>query len=121
MGDEAPHSVSPVPRSVILFAILLGLLTVALFSPTWKDRMLFWDDDVNVLQNPLVVMPPGEGLREIFTKPFSTDFYPLTYISLAVDHWIWGGRFFGYHVTQTLLHGLNAALVVLLAWRWTKK
>ena len=82
--------------------------------------MLYWDDDENVLRNPLVVMPVAAGLKQIFTAPFSTDYYPLTYISLALDHWVWRGHFFGYHVTQTLLHGLNAFLVVLLVWRWTK-
>jgi hypothetical protein len=101
-------------------ALILGLLTVALFARTWNHQMLFWDDDENVLQNPLVVMPVAAGFKLIFTAPFSTDYYPLTYISLALDHWVWRGHFFGYHVTQTLLHGLNAFLVVLSVWRWTK-
>lgn len=82
--------------------------------------MLYWDDDEYVLQNPLVVQPVAVGLRQIFTAPFSTDYYPLTYISLALDRFVWRGHFFGYHVTQTLLHGANAFLVVLLVWRWTK-
>lgn len=101
-------------------ALLVGLLTVALFAPTWNHQMLFWDDDENVLQNPLVVKPLTAGLTQIFTAPFSTDYYPLTYISLALDHAVWRGHFFGYHVTQTLLHGANAFLVVLLVWRWTE-
>jgi tetratricopeptide (TPR) repeat protein len=101
-------------------ALLLGLLTVALFAPTWNDQMLYWDDDENVLHNPLVVMPPTAGLKRIFTAPFSTDYYPLTYISLAIDHVVWRGHFSGYHVTQTLLHGANVFLAVLLLWRWTE-
>jgi tetratricopeptide (TPR) repeat protein len=103
-----------------LAAALLGLFTVALFAPTWNDQMLGWDDDENVLHNPLVVMPLTTGLKQIFTAPFSTDYYPLTYISLAIDHAVWRGQFFGYHVTQTLLHGANVFLVVLLVWRWTE-
>jgi tetratricopeptide (TPR) repeat protein len=99
---------------------MLGLLTIALFAPTWKDQMLGWDDDENVLHNPLVVLPPAAGLKQIFTAPFSTDYYPLTYISLAIDHVVWRGQFFGYHVTQTLLQGANVFLVVLLVWRWTE-
>ena len=65
-------------------------------------------------------MSPAAGLKQIFTAPFSTDYYPLTYISLAIDHVVWRGQFFGYHVTQTLLHGANVFLVVLLVWRWTE-
>ncbi|MEI6083123.1 MAG: tetratricopeptide repeat protein [Verrucomicrobiota bacterium] len=102
------------------FALVLAVLTLLLFSPTWSHQMLFWDDDVNVLQNPLVLAPGLAGVKKIFTSIFSTDYYPITYISLAIDHWVWSGRFVGYHVTQTVLHALNAALVLLLVWRWTK-
>src|SRR5208283_1048099 len=119
-SDYAPGEAGPIPRRVIIAAVVLGLLTIALFAPTWKDQMLGWDDDENVLHNPLVVMPAAAGLKQIFTAPFSTDYYPLTYISLAIDHAVWRGHFFGYHVTQTLLHGANVFLVVLLVWRWTE-
>jgi hypothetical protein len=119
-SDHAPSGSGRVPRRVVVAALLLGLLTVALFAPTWKDQMLYWDDNENVLDNPLVVMPPAAGLARIFSAPFSTDYYPLTYISLAIDHAVWHGHFFGYHVTQTLLHGANVFLVVLLVWGWTE-
>lgn len=119
-SDDASRAVGPIPRRVIMAAMLLGLLTVALFAPTWNHQMLYWDDDENVLQNPLVTMPLTAGLKRVFTAPFSTDYYPLTYISLALDHVVWRGHFFGYHVTQTLLHGANAFLVVLLMWQWTE-
>jgi len=114
--------VNPTPdeRRVRWLALGLGVLTLILFLPTWSHQMLFWDDNVNVLENPLVLTPGLAGLKKIFTSIFSTDYYPITYISLAVDHGLWGGRFVGYHVTQTLLHALNAALVLLLVWRWTK-
>jgi hypothetical protein len=119
--DDRPASEpGRIPRRVIVAAALVGLLSVALFAPTWNGQMLGWDDDENVLHNPLVVMPPAAGLKQIFTAPFSTDYYPLTYISLAIDHAVWRGQFFGYHVTQTLLHGANVFLVVLLVWRWTE-
>lgn len=111
---------SPDERRVRWFALGLGLLTLLLFLPTWSHQMLFWDDDVNVLQNPLVLAPGLAGLKKIVTSIFSTDYYPVTYISLAVDHWLWNGRFAGYHVTQTVLHAINAGLVLLLVWRWTK-
>lgn len=119
-SHDASSGGGRIPRPVLMAALILGLLTVAIFARTWNDQMLYWDDDENVLQNPLVAMPVGAGLKQIFTAPFSTDYYPITYISLAVDHWVWHGQFFGYHLTQTLLQALNAFLVVLLVWRWTK-
>jgi len=38
-------------------------------------------------------------------------------VSHAVDYAVWGLRPFGHHLTSILLHGCNAALVVLLAVR----
>jgi hypothetical protein len=107
-------------RRIRWLMLILAVSTVALFAPTWRQQMLYWDDDVNVLQNPLVTQPGLAGLKTIFTSIFSTDYYPITYISLALDHALWHGRFAGYHVTQTMLHALNAALVLALVWRWTK-
>lgn len=113
-GDSRP------PRALRLWAALLALASVAVFASSWQFTLLGWDDDINVLQNPLVRLPVATGLWRIFTGFFSTDYYPLTYLSLAADHWLWGGNLAGYHVTQTLLHGVNVFLVALLAWRWTQ-
>ncbi len=103
-----------------MWALALSLITFLVYARTWRFEMLYWDDDVNVMENPLAHQPNLTGLKLIFTKPFSTDYYPLTYISLAADHFLWGGRFAGYHVTQTLLHSLNVFLVVLLGYRLTQ-
>jgi tetratricopeptide (TPR) repeat protein len=107
-------------RRLHQLAFVLAVLTLLLFIPTWQHKMLFWDDNVNVLENPLVLAPGLPGLKKIFTSIFSTDYYPITYISLAIDHWLWRGNFMGCHVTQTLFHALNAALVLILVHRWTK-
>ena len=114
-----PASRPPLDRSLLIWAICLGAATLLVYLRTWRFEMLYWDDDVNVLQNPLVLLPAAEGLKRIFTSIFSTDYYPLTYLSLALDQVLWGGRFVGYHVTQTLLHSANVVLVAVLVWRWT--
>jgi hypothetical protein len=107
-------------RTLILCAVALSLVTLFVYAQTWSFEMLHWDDDVNVLENPLTLTPGLTGLRIIFTSLFSTDYYPVTYLSLAVDDWVWGRSFAGYHVTQTLLHSLNVFLVVLLGYRITQ-
>jgi len=109
----------PSDDSIRRWAFALAVFAFLLYARTWPFEMLFWDDNENVLLNPLVLSPNLAGLKRLFTTIFSTDYYPLTYLSLAFDHFLWGGKFFGYHVTQTLLHALNVFLVVLLARRWT--
>jgi hypothetical protein len=100
------------------WALILAVLTFLLYVRTWRFEMLGWDDNENVLLNPLVLSPNLTGLKQLFTSIFSTDYYPITYISLALDHFIWGGKFFGYHITQSLLHSVNVFLVVILVRRW---
>jgi hypothetical protein len=107
-------------RRLIFCALLLAAVTLGVYARTWNFQLLYWDDDIHVLQNPLVLSPNLAGVKQIFTKFFSTDYYPLTYASLALDHFIWRGEFFGYHVTQTILHALNVFLVALLLWKWTQ-
>ncbi len=108
----------PSDDSTRRWALALAALAFLLYVRTWSFEMLFWDDNENVLLNPLVLAPNLTGLKRLFTTIFSTDYYPLTYISLALDHFLWRGQFFGYHVTQSLLHAVNVFLVVLLARRW---
>jgi hypothetical protein len=61
-------------------------------------------------------------LWTILTKPLMygtsyTDiglFYrPVANLTYAFDYWLWGLNPFGYHLTNVLLHGLAAALVVV--------
>jgi len=109
----------PSDDSTRRWALALAALAFLLYARTWPFEMLFWDDNENVLLNPLILAPNLDGLKRLFTSIVSTDYYPLTYVSLALDHFLWRGQFFGYHITQSLLHALNIFLVVLLARRWT--
>ncbi len=122
MKDGVPYQQSlPLPSddSIRRWALALAAVAFLLYVRTWSFEMLYWDDNENVLLNPLVLSPNLAGLKRLFTTIFSTDYYPLTYISLALDHFLWGGKYFGYHVTQSLLHALNVFLFVLVARRWT--
>src|SRR5699024_4398363 len=38
---------------------------------------------------------------------------PVVNFTFAFDYWLWGLNPFGYHLTNTLLHGLTAVLVVI--------
>jgi hypothetical protein len=42
-------------------------------------------------------------------------YVPITWLSFALDHAVWGLRPAGYHLTNVLLHAVNAALVSVLA------
>jgi tetratricopeptide (TPR) repeat protein len=53
----------------------------------------------------------------MFTTPRMGHYIPLTWLTLALDHALWGMNPRGYHATNVLLHAINAALVFLVARR----
>ncbi|WP_435078933.1 glycosyltransferase family 39 protein [Halococcus sp. AFM35] len=68
-------------------------------------------------------------LWSILTKPLmygttyveAGKFYrPFVNITYAAEYWIWGLNPFGYHLTNLLLHGLAAALVVATIYSLTE-
>ena len=69
-----------------------------------------FDDDVFVTANRRLSLS-WENLYFLFTHFFNGDYLPLTYLSLSLDHLIWGLNPFGYHLTNILLHSINAILL----------
>jgi len=113
-GDRALpcRAVSPI-RQRMLLAALLAAGTLAVFAAVRGFDFVGYDDAVYVTQNPHLEegLSPA-GLRWAFT-PYETNWIPLTWLSLLVDHELWGKQPAGYHVTNLALHIL---CVVLLFW-----
>src|SRR6516162_10062685 len=102
-------------RSEVLFAAVLAAITLVAYLPAIHGGFV-WDDDAYVSQNPLLTA--DDGLRRIW---FSTDqpsqYFPLVYTTFRVEHAIWGLDPTGYHVTNILLHVVNALLIAHLLAR----
>lgn len=69
-----------------------------------------FDEDVYVTGNRRLSFS-WENLYFLFSHFFNGDYLPLTYLSLSLDHLIWGLNPFGYHLTNILLHSINAILL----------
>jgi tetratricopeptide (TPR) repeat protein len=89
--------------------VLTGIIAVA-YWPALKNGFI-WDDDLMLTHNPLI--KAGDGLRLIWFTNKPTDFFPLTYTDLWIEWRMWGMNAAGYHLTNILLHAVNAVLL----WR----
>ena len=100
-------------------ALVVAFLVVLLYLPALGNGFVNWDDDIYVYANPQVRSIAPSSLLRAFTRihASSGNWHPLTMVSHAVDYAMWGLRPWGHHLTSILLHGCNAALVVLLAVR----
>jgi protein O-mannosyl-transferase len=98
-------------------ALLVALVVVAVFLPALDNGFVNWDDDVNFTDNPNFRGFSAAHLGWMFTTTLMGHYIPLTWLTLALDHAVWGMNPRGYHLTSVLLHAVDAALVFLVARR----
>lgn len=107
-----------VNRAVALAAGTAGLVCLLLYLRTLGNDFIYTDDPAYVYNNMQIRSLDRGMLAAAFTQLFAGDYWmPLTWISFAVDYHIWGLNPTGYHLTNSILHAVNAGLVVLIADR----
>jgi tetratricopeptide (TPR) repeat protein len=100
------------PRRFLL-PVGIAVLTLLVFLPSVNGEFLNWDDDANFVHNPSYRGFGAAQLRWMFTNAYG-HYMPITWLTLALDHQLWGMNPTGYHATSMALHALNAALLFLL-------
>jgi len=97
--------------------LLVAGLTAACFLPAIHGDFVLWDDDLNITGNRRYRGLSAAHLRWMFTTLHGGHYQPLSWVTLAVDHALWGMNPTGYHLTSLLLHTVTALVVyaVLLA------
>ena len=96
-------------------------LTFALYLPALRYDFVGFDDTAYVGTNPMVrrgVSP--EAVRWAWTTNHMGYWAPLLWMSYQVDAELWGPETRGFHLTNVMLHALNAGLLFWLLRRWTQ-
>src|SRR5208282_2446767 len=85
-----------------LQAFALVVAVVLAYQPVWHAGFI-WDDDVYVTHNRLLTAP--DGLERIwFSLHSPSQYFPLLYTVLRLEHRAWGLASAGYHWVNILLH-----------------
>jgi len=95
------------------WAWAVAVLTAAVFARSLTASFLGMDDPVFIVRNDHLLLSSPRDLRFMFSLEWM-HWYPLTWLSLALDRAVWGLRPFGFHLTSVLIHALNAALAFYL-------
>ena len=91
------------------------LLIVVAYRPAFRAGFI-WDDDDYVTANALLTAP--DGLAKIwFSTEQPSQYFPLVYTTLRLEHGLWGLEPAGYHIFNILVHCANALLVWTLLRR----
>ncbi|MEX1098632.1 MAG: hypothetical protein WED34_21475, partial [Planctomycetales bacterium] len=89
----------------------LAALVVLFYWPSVGFEFVNWDDPWYVVENPVVQSWRPAGLWSLATEVHVRNYAPLTLASHLVEHTLWGLWPGGYHLTNVVLHALNAVLV----------
>ena len=105
---------------VWLMAVLLVLVTIALYWPATRRDFVNYDDDMYVTDNSHVTSgltwaTPGGH----FGAGYAANWHPVTWLSHMLDCQMFGLKPWGHHLTSVLLHALNAGLVFALLRQMT--
>jgi tetratricopeptide (TPR) repeat protein len=105
MAAEQPISRA---RLALQAAVLVAVVVLA-YQPAWQAGFI-WDDDVYVTHNRLLTAP--DGLKRIwFSLDSPSQYFPLVYTVLRLEHAAWGLASGGYHWVNILLHAANALVL----------
>jgi tetratricopeptide (TPR) repeat protein len=110
-------------RSVLLpwlCSIGIALITFIVFLPSLNDYFTNWDDTAYVVSDKLVTNG-NIDFAKIFTTPVSSNYHPLTILSLAINYQIGDLKPFSYHFVNIILHVLNTVLVFLFIFLLTRR
>jgi Flp pilus assembly protein TadD len=112
------------PKQNVLICILLTAATASIYFPVRHYPFINFDDNLYVTDNSHVNTGLNwKNVRWAFTAMTAGNWHPVTWLSHEVDCQIFGLYAGGHHVTNLMLHGLNALLLFLLlsegsGFRW---
>ena len=101
-------------RLLIGAGCIVAGIVLLLFLPAQHYEFLGYDDSLHVLDTPSIRALNVANLKRMFWGWSTTSYYPVRVLSEAIDWAIWQENPRGYHLTNVLLHGLNAVLL----WAW---
>lgn len=116
--NESDAATRPSARSrmrTVAVALMVAAVTVWAFSPAFQAEWLTWDDDVNFVENEAWRGLSPAHLRWMFTTFHQGPYQPLSWLTLGVDHALFGLDPRGFHVTNVLIQTGAAVAFFALA------
>ena len=99
----------------------VAALTFLAFAGSLSNGFVNWDDRQALVYNEAWRGLGLYQLRWMLTTGFLGHYQPLSWLSLGLDHVVWGGTPFGIHLTSLLLHSAAAVVAYFIALRLLKE
>lgn len=98
-------------HTTFIFAAVAVLAAALAFLPSLRNRFVTLDDNLMLLDAPVIRSLAAENIRHIFTSYHCWLYHPLVLLSYAVEYHFFGFNPFIFHLTNYLLHLANTGLV----------
>jgi hypothetical protein len=106
----------------MIISFLLAAAVLAVYWPVTGYDFIALDDNLYVVENQHIQKGlTCKGIAWAMTTLYTTNWHPLTWLSLMTDYQFYGLNAAGYHGTSLILHILNAIFLFLLLRRMTGK
>jgi len=107
-------------QKILIIHIILVVLILAVFRQVSQFDFVNIDDGTYVTENSHVLSGITlEGIHWAFSTTYAEFWHPLTWISLMLDHQLYGLNAGAYHTTNLTLHILSTLLLFWLFNRMT--
>lgn len=129
-ASATPALESPVLRAPRwlpgLFVLLIAAVAFGAYSGSLDHGFTNWDDNWLITDNRHIRSLSWENIQTMFNpmaprEELGNEYLPIRDLSYAINYAFDGYNARGYHATNTLLHIFNSLLVLLLAWRLTRR
>ncbi|MBN9484480.1 MAG: tetratricopeptide repeat protein [Bacteroidetes bacterium] len=101
----------------IIHLSLLAMAILIAYSSVFGAGFMSWDDPEYVLHNADIQNITADAIKNWFTHFYIGNYHPLTLLSYAIDYLVGKQEPFTYHLTNILLHIINAGLVYVFVNR----
>ena len=115
ISPALPPAATPLIRRPMIWLFVLVAAVLAAYSPALNGQFL-WDDTPLVRNNQFIRSPvlALEAFRHTLFDGESNFYRPTQTLTYIADYWAWDLDPFGYHLTNILIHALNACLLFLV-------
>ena len=100
------------------YLFLLILFTILVYLNSFGNGFV-WDDLNNIVNNKQLEGPVVWS--DVFFKlqPPAQFYRPIPFLTITLDHLLWGKNPFGYHLTNFLFHLFNVLIIFYITVRLT--
>jgi protein O-mannosyl-transferase len=119
--EVTPIDFSKNRKETILPVIIVLVLVLIAYFPTFFNGFTNWDDDLQVTTNADITSLSLHNLKNIFSSYYVGMYQPIATLSFAVIFKFFGLNAFAYHFFSLILHLVNTFLVYKIVMKLTEK